>query len=65
LVKMRDDMTASQELAILFKKISQEVDGWETWKRSIDPLGSERLQPTKKTSKTDENWAFNGPKAGS
>jgi hypothetical protein len=49
-------MKASQELANLFKRISEEVDQWEPWKRSLDPQGSENDELRKRSSYADEGW---------
>lgn len=47
-------MTASEELANLFKRISEEVDTWESWKRSLDPHGSENEEVRKRSSCAEE-----------
>jgi hypothetical protein len=47
-------MTASQELAILFKRISQEVENWEPWKHSLDPYGSDNKESRKTSSCNDK-----------
>jgi len=34
-------MTISDELKTTLKQVREEVNSWEPWKRSRDPLGSE------------------------
>ena len=31
----------SEQLAAEFREVYKEVDQWESWQRSLDPLGSE------------------------
>jgi hypothetical protein len=56
-------MTASEELANLFKRISEEVDSWEPWKRSLDPHGSDNEEFHERSSYCgDEGWHGFEPK---
>lgn len=58
-------MTASEELANLFKSVSEEVDSWESWKRSLDPQGSENDRIDSRKADSDDGWTLCEPKVDS
>ena len=42
------DLKPSRELAEIMRQVSEEVESWPAWKRSLDPLGDVSLKQQEK-----------------